>query len=63
MGKYQLHLKKELDELNLDQIDQEALEQQYNMYSQSEKIVSLIGTILPFLSTTIPDPPPETGTL
>ena len=42
---YQLHLKKELDELNLDQIDQEALEQQYNMYSQSEKIVSLIGEL------------------
>ena len=42
---YQLHLKKELDELNLDQIDQEALEQQYNMYSQSEKIVSLIGDL------------------
>ena len=42
---YQLHLKKELDELNLDQIDQEALEQQYNMYSQSEKVVSLIGDL------------------
>lgn len=39
---YQKHLKEELDLLQLDRIDQEFLEQQHELFSQSEKIIDLI---------------------
>ena len=42
---YQLHLKKELDDLNLDHLDQAVLEQHYQMFSQSERIISLIKEV------------------